>query len=470
MLALAAARYQTFGLLFLRSQISQRVANMPTTRSRTRASMSMDQLLNPVPGYEPGQEQPSPSPPTATTNGNGKRRGEGEPSSSRKKARPSEKTTTEITANTAADFTQGGSSSHHYPDVVLPAIHTDGENPRDLVPAQLTFSFESAKRHLIRVDPRFEDIFDRLKCKPFEHLEMFDPFSTLASSILGQQISWKAARAITYRFVRLFNPALPEKSDDYKISDYFPTAHQVAKMDHAALKSAGLSGKKAEYVLDLAQRFADGRLTTERLLAADDEGLYELLTAVRGIGKWTVDMFAIFSLRRPDILPVGDLGVQRGMVRWFLSLHSPTYNITLSPEKVPKAVGDDRAETQANSSSGAGPSLVPIAAGAGVPSTPVGKGKKKAREEDDVLPTPFTPSINKTLNMRMNKDGAPIKKPFPLPVGLTVTMLKGRLDVKKKIKGAFLTPKEMEDLTMAWRPYRSLGVYYMWALAEDTKS
>jgi len=76
-------------------------------------------------------------------------------------------------------------------------------------------------------------------------------------------------------------------------------------------------------------------------------------------------------------------------------------------------------------------------------------------------PTPFTPSINTTLNKSF-----PEKQATPLPEGLTVAVLKSRLDSKKKVKGAFLTPQEMESLTDGWRPYRSLGVYYMWALAE----
>ncbi|KIJ39939.1 hypothetical protein M422DRAFT_32539 [Sphaerobolus stellatus SS14] len=371
----------------------------------------------------------------------------------------------------------------------------------DLLPAVLPFSFESAKQHLIDVDVRFKDIFNRLPCRPFEHLETVDPFRTLVTSILGQQISWLAARSITHRFIRLYFPHLPEKlpphnSGEPKVpQEYFPTASQVAETDVLVLKTAGLSTRKAEYVKDLASRFADGRLSNAKLAEADDEELARLLIEVRGIGRWTVDMFAIFSLRRPDILPVGDLGVQRGILRWFLALHSPNDAITISPKKLPKNPGnvsDDEATDKANPSivdTAAGPlpketmesagaeasSLPPVPSTpirlkhkgiASVPETPNASPAKNGLDTGSlaVFPEPFTPSINKTLRGETSQSATP-EKP-KLPEGLSVSVLKSRL-TGKKIKGAFLTPKEMEELTAPWRPYRSLGVFYMWALAEE---
>ncbi|GJE94973.1 DNA glycosylase [Phanerochaete sordida] len=341
-----------------------------------------------------------------------------------------------------------------------------------LVPAELTFEFADAKQHLVRADPRFADVFDRLKCRPFEHLERVDPFRTLAHSILGQQISWLAARSITHKFCRLFDPSLPEKPNDHHSNmSFFPTCHQVIQKDIPTLRTAGLSQRKAEYILDLAARFADGRLSTEKLLEAEDEDLYELLTAVRGIGRWTVDMFAIFSLRRPDILPVGDLGVQRGLLRWFLALHAPDYSLTISPKKLPRPDEDPAENSQRDAPDDVLPALAETAASAAdasaAPPAPKGrKGKKAAKAADadagSALPTPFTPSIHKILHA-VPRDAAVA----PLPKGLTAAQLRTRLEKKTKIKGAFLTPQEMEELTAPWRPYRSLGVYYMWALAED---
>ncbi|KAG2132442.1 DNA glycosylase [Suillus bovinus] len=349
------------------------------------------------------------------------------------------------------------------------------------IPAVLTFSFEEAKAHLIRADHRFEDIFAKLKCKPFELLEQVHPFRALAESILAQQISWLAARSIIHRFTRLYDPSLPEKVADYSASkcptSFFPTPYQVANTDILTLKSAGLSTRKAEYVKDLAARFADERLSTIKLLAADDESLAEMLIEVRGIGRWTVDMFAIFSLRRPNILPVGDLGIQRGMLRWFLSRHSSKHTFTISPHKLSGGEPDND-KTKVESTGAMGPP----------PTTPAPKTTPGSQLTGDVeadngvlstsselqtqvsasinsipgLPEPFTPSIDKTLE-------ADAMNPEPLPEGLSVANLKSRLE-GKKIKGVFLTPAEMEGLTASWAPYRSLGVYYMWALSEEKKS
>ncbi|KAI0355656.1 DNA glycosylase [Trametes cingulata] len=393
-----------------------------------------------------------------------------------------------------ADSKSAASSAPAAPTTVVPTPipSADGE---ELVPAVLTFSFEEAKRHLISVDPRFEEVFRRVKCRPFEQLERVDPFMTLAHSILGQQISWKAAAAIAHKFVRLFDPSIPEKMADSK-SDFFPSAHQVITKDIATLRTAGLSARKAEYILDLAGRFADGRLSTRKLLEADDEALHEMLTEVRGIGRWTVDMFAIFSLRRPDILPVGkshrcDLGVQRGLLRWFISLHSPSHPLSLRKDKLADQTEDEPIAGNLPPSMGTegdgGPitmprtatpdaSSIPPAPDSLLVPTPTVKGKGKAGDDSApavgpamALPEPFTPSINKTLNMKTTSTGEGGEyKPPPLPEGVTVALMKSRLS-GKKVKGALLTPKEMEDLTECWRPYRSLGVYYMWALAEEPK-
>ncbi|TFK75455.1 DNA glycosylase [Pluteus cervinus] len=349
--------------------------------------------------------------------------------------------------------------------------------PPVLVPAELMFSFDDARRHLIQADDRFEELFNRMQCKPYQQLESLHPFRALVTSILGQQISWLAARSVVYRFTRLYDPSMPEKPDDYNEykapTSFFPSPQQVCSTDIPTLRSAGLSGRKAEYVRDLANRFADGRLSTEKLIQANDEELAEMLIEVKGIGRWTVDMFAIFSLRRPDILPVGDLGVQRGVLRWFLALHHPTYNFALSPEKI-DANSDDKAEGKSNKEKkGAKKAISPdsededaddelpsvAADSSAVP--PAASSNDIKQEEVSAFPPTFTPSIREALH-KPPKDQAPP----PLPAGLTAAILKSRLDGKKKIKGALLTPQEMEDLTESWKPYRSLGVYYMWSLAE----
>ncbi|KAG5645198.1 hypothetical protein DXG03_006716 [Asterophora parasitica] len=345
-----------------------------------------------------------------------------------------------------------------------------------LVPAVLTFSFEDAKRHLISVDHRFEDLFSKMPCKPYEHLERVHPFRALVTSIVGQQISWLAARSVNHKFIRLYDASLPEKPDDYEAhrtpTSFFPTPEQVAKTDIPTLRSAGLSQRKAEYVLDLASRFADGRLSTEKLFNADDEELADMLIEVKGIGAWTVNMFAIFSLRRPDILPVGDLGVQRGLLIWFLSLHSTKHKWGFTPQKVAGASSAKKktpksklasattadpdelpafGDAQTTSSSNVLDEDAPTPDISSVPPTTV---LEDADDEIPSMPPAFTPSIRKTLDKPGVDEGS---SPRPLPDGLTVAVLKSRLDGKKKIKGAFLTPKEMEDITESWKPYRSIA-------------
>lgn len=150
---------------------------------------------------------------------------------------------------------------------------------------------------------------------------MLNPFKSLATSILGQQVSWLAAKSITYKFVRLFFPELPEKQQPNAPPPPFPTPAQVIQMPYAQLRSAGLSGRKAEYLLDISARFADGRLSAEKLMVMSDQEVYDSLIAVRGIGPWSVEMFSMFVLRRPNILSPGDLGLQKGLLTWFGTDH-----------------------------------------------------------------------------------------------------------------------------------------------------
>ncbi|KAF9531614.1 DNA glycosylase [Crepidotus variabilis] len=334
---------------------------------------------------------------------------------------------------------------------------TDEDEKTKLLPPVLSFDFEEAKEHLIETDHRFAELFTKMKCNPYEVLEQVHPFRALSVSIIGQQIAWQAARSVTHKFIRLYDPSLPEKptEEERAAITFFPGAKQVAQTDHQSLRSAGLSDRKAEYIKDLATRFADGRLSTEKLLKADDDELVEMLTEVRGIGRWTVDMFSIFSLRRPDILPVGDLGVQRGMLVWFLSRYSSAHNFILSPEKI----GNKKKETEEDDSTSTSDQL---AEPEGVSCVPPATTERT--EDIPGLPPAFTPSIKKTLANPSVDPGKPIP---PLPTGVTVSLLQSRLSGKKTAKKTFLTPEEMTALTDPWKPYRSLGSYYMWSLASS---
>lgn len=125
---------------------------------------------------------------------------------------------------------------------------------------------------------------------------------------MAQQVSGAAASSIKRKFVGLFSrPLDEEKVEDAKT---FPTPAQVAACNVPFLRQAGLSERKAEYIQGLAEKFSTGELSAAMLINASDEEVLEKLTAVRGLGKWSVEMFACFGLKRMDILSTGDLGVQ----------------------------------------------------------------------------------------------------------------------------------------------------------------
>ncbi|EIE27684.1 DNA glycosylase [Coccomyxa subellipsoidea C-169] len=125
-------------------------------------------------------------------------------------------------------------------------------------------------------------------------------FHGLAHIIIDQQLSILAAKCIANRVLAACGGAQVLE----------PAA--VLKVPPTELRACGLSQAKTNYIVDLAQRFESGQLTTEGIVALDDDTLYQQLSAVKGIGRWSVDMFAMFHAGRPDILPVGDLAVRKG--------------------------------------------------------------------------------------------------------------------------------------------------------------
>ena len=127
-----------------------------------------------------------------------------------------------------------------------------------------------------------------------------NPFQALVRSIIHQQVSGAAAETIHGRFVALFSKGK------------FPTPEMVRVMPLAKMRAAGLSGQKASYIKDLAEKFSDGTIRHRSLHKMESAALVEHLTQVKGIGVWTVHMFLIFTLNRPDVLPTGDLGIRKG--------------------------------------------------------------------------------------------------------------------------------------------------------------
>jgi DNA-3-methyladenine glycosylase II len=129
-----------------------------------------------------------------------------------------------------------------------------------------------------------------------------DAFQTLARSIVGQQISVQAAQTVWNRLAA----AVPQLAPG-----------PVAAAGDDVLRGCGLSARKVLYLRELATHFADGRIDTRRWARASDDQLIAELTALRGIGRWTAEMFLIFHLTRPDVLPLADLGLQRAMSRHY---------------------------------------------------------------------------------------------------------------------------------------------------------
>jgi DNA-3-methyladenine glycosylase II len=127
-----------------------------------------------------------------------------------------------------------------------------------------------------------------------------DAYGALLRSIVGQQLSTKAASTIYGRMLELFG-------------GHAPTPKQLLKADPDKIRAAGLSRPKIAYLRDLAQHVEEGTLELERLPDLPDEEVAAQLTAIKGLGQWTADMFLMFHLGRPDVLPVGDQGIRRAV-------------------------------------------------------------------------------------------------------------------------------------------------------------
>jgi DNA-3-methyladenine glycosylase II len=135
-----------------------------------------------------------------------------------------------------------------------------------------------------------------------------DAFTTLARSIVGQQISVKAAQSVWERLVAMLG------APSTRVAPTMVEAHAAA-----TLREAGLSLRKAEYLLDLARHFSSGAVHVPQWRQMDDEAIIEELVAIRGIGRWTAEMFLIFHLMRPNVLPLDDLGLLKGISQSYFS-------------------------------------------------------------------------------------------------------------------------------------------------------
>ena len=163
---------------------------------------------------------------------------------------------------------------------------------------RLPYDAEAAREHISRADPVMREIIGRVG--PFALEVRGEPYPALLRSILYQQLAGPAAAAIERRFLAIFGGDIP-------------TPEALRAVDDETLRTAGVSRQKAGYMRSLGEQFASGALNDRTLRRAPDESVIEMVTQTKGIGRWTADMLLLFCLGRPDVLPVGDLGVRSSM-------------------------------------------------------------------------------------------------------------------------------------------------------------
>jgi len=166
-----------------------------------------------------------------------------------------------------------------------------------------TTDYAKARRLLARRDPVIGGLMKRHGPCGLANAQHEDAFGALTHAIISQQLSTKAAATIARRFDALF--------------DGPPTAAAVARIDDSQLRAVGLSSQKVRYMRDLSARVADGSLPLDTVNELSDEDVIQSLTQVKGIGRWTAEMFLMFRLHRPDVLPVGDLGILKAVQRHY---------------------------------------------------------------------------------------------------------------------------------------------------------
>jgi DNA-3-methyladenine glycosylase II len=181
--------------------------------------------------------------------------------------------------------------------------------------------YDKARRLLMRRDPVLREAIKTIGPCLMADRQRKDHLTALVGAIVSQQLSTKAAATIFGRFTALF----PEH--------HIPSAAAVEAITDAQLRGVGFSGQKIGYLRDLCARVNDGRLNLDELETLEDEHVIERLTAVKGFGRWTAEMFLMFRLHRPDVLPVGDLGILNAIQRLYRMRKRP------KPQRVLK-IGD----------------------------------------------------------------------------------------------------------------------------------
>ena len=171
-----------------------------------------------------------------------------------------------------------------------------------LPPAHAPVYWAEACKHLVKKDRVMRRLIPQFSAEALQ--TRGDPFITLARSIVGQQVSVKSAASIWKRFSALLQAMTPANVLLLKVDD---------------MRGAGLSARKVDYLVDLALHFTENRLHVQEWEQMDDELIIAELTAIRGIGRWTAEMFLIFYLLRPNVLPLDDVGLLKGISQSYFS-------------------------------------------------------------------------------------------------------------------------------------------------------
>ncbi|MGY8781567.1 MAG: DNA-3-methyladenine glycosylase family protein [Fidelibacterota bacterium] len=174
-------------------------------------------------------------------------------------------------------------------------------------------SIQKAVTALRKLDPEMTPLLDAFQMEDLQ-LET-DYYRSLTRAIIYQQLSGKAAKTISDRFVALYK----EKK--------YPSPKDVLKTDHEILRSVGLSNAKAKYIKNISEAFLDGSVDHQNLGNLSDDDIMNQLVSIKGVGPWTAQMFLMFTLNRPDIFPTGDLGVQKGFQQYFKLKELPSPKI-----------------------------------------------------------------------------------------------------------------------------------------------
>lgn len=187
------------------------------------------------------------------------------------------------------------------------------------------YNHKAAIAHLTTADAKLAVLISRAGPFTLRLKSTHSPFESLLESIIYQQLNGKAAAAILARLLSTFG-------------DMHPSPELLLRVPESQLRGAGLSGSKTAAIRDLAAKTVDGRVPTiERIRRMSDEEIIERLSSVRGVGTWTAEMFLMFRLGRPDVLPVTDFGVRKGFALTFLKLkphHKLTPDLLATPAQI----------------------------------------------------------------------------------------------------------------------------------------